>query len=97
MSKFVTATQTILKFDTAARHNVKIDMRHAIEATHDTIPLLSATNDTSLTDTKIDKCGVSFFRKRDFGVGGVCFVKHCQGTMCLNNELSKAMQIRIIQ
>ncbi len=61
MPKFDTATQSILKFDTAARHNLKIHMRHAMEATRDTIPL-SATNDTSLTDTKIDK-GV-FFRKR---------------------------------
>ncbi len=52
-------------------------MRHAIEATRDTIPLLSATNDTSLTDTKIDKCEVSFFfyylffRKRFLGLAGV--------------------------
>ena len=38
-------------------------MRHASEVTRDTIPLLSATNDTNLTDTKIDKCGVSFFVK----------------------------------
>ena len=89
--KFDTATQDILKFHTAARHSIKIDMRHAIEATRDTIPLLSATNDTSLTDTRIDKCGVSF------SFAGANFVKHCQGTMCLNHKLSKAMQIRIIQ
>ncbi len=31
--KFDTATQAILKIDTAARHNFTIDMRHAIEAT----------------------------------------------------------------
>ncbi len=41
-------------------------MRYAIEATRDTIPLLSATN-TSLTDTKTDKCGVSSFSGSDFG------------------------------
>ncbi len=68
--KFDTVTQAIVKFDTAARHNLKIDMRHAIEATRDTIPLLSATNDTSLSDTNIDKCLVSFFSGSDFGVGG---------------------------
>ncbi len=59
--KFDTATQAIHKSGTAARHNLKIDMRHAIEATRNTFPLLSATNDTILTDTKLDKCGVSFF------------------------------------
>ncbi len=69
MPKFDTATQAVLKFETVARHNLKIDMRHATQATRDTIPLLSATNDTTLTDTKIDKSGVSFFRKR-FWVGG---------------------------
>ncbi len=37
-------------------------MRYSIEATRDMIPLLSAINDTGLTDTKFDKkCGVSFF------------------------------------
>ncbi len=60
---FDTATLAILKFDTVTRHSLKIDMRHAIEATRDTIPL-SATNDTSLSDTKIDKYGYVFFRKR---------------------------------
>ena len=93
--KFDTATQAILKFNRAARHNLKIDMRHATEATRDTIPLLSAINDTSLTDTKIDKCGGYFvFRKRFWG-WWVCFVKLCQRKMCLNNELLKAMQICI--
>ncbi len=68
--KFDTATQAILKFDTEACHNLKTDMRHATEATRDTIPLLSAANDTSLTDTKIVKCaGYRFFSGSDFGVG----------------------------
>ena len=99
MPKFDIATQAILKFDTAALNNLKIDMRHAFEATRDTICLLlvSATNDTSLADTKIDKCGVSFSFRRRFWGCWVCFVKYCQGTMYLNHELSKAMQIRIIQ
>ena len=69
--KFDTATQAILKFDTATGHNLKIDMPHAIEATRDTIPLLSATNDTSLTDTKIDKCRVSFFFRKRFWVASL--------------------------
>ena len=45
-------------------------MRQAIEATRDTIPLLSATNDTSLTNTKIDKYGIKSFSGSYFGVGG---------------------------
>ena len=70
--KFDTATHAILKFDTAARHNLKNrQMGHASEVTRDTIPLISATNDTSLTDTKIDKCGVSFFPEAILGLLGV--------------------------
>ena len=41
-------------------------MRQAIEVTRDTIPLLSATNDAILTDTKIQKCGGSFLALLDY-------------------------------
>ncbi len=59
-AKFVNSTQAILKRRIATRHNLTMDMRHA-----------TATNDTSLTDTKIDKCGVSVFPEAILGLVGV--------------------------
>ncbi len=97
--KFGTATRAILKFDTAAHHSIKIDMRHAIEETHDTIPLLGPylrQTTPALPIKQSINVGYLFFRKRFWG-WWVCFGKHCQGTMCLNHDLSKAMQICIIQ
>lgn len=68
--KFETATQASLKFDTATRHNLKINMRHAIGAKRDKIPVLSATKDTRLTDTKSINGGI-FISGSDCGVA-VC-------------------------
>ncbi len=70
-------------------------MRHAIEATRDTSPLLSMTNDTSLTDTKIDKYGVSFFfPEAILGLVGV-FCEALSMNNVFDHELLKAMQIHI--
>ena len=47
MPKFDMVIQAILKFDKSAHHHLKIDTQHAIKATRDNCPFLSATNDTT--------------------------------------------------
>ncbi len=67
--KFDKGPQAILKFDPTTHHYLKIDMGHAIEATHDTCQFYLRQTTRYPSDTKIDNVGYRFFRQAKLALG----------------------------